>query len=139
MPPVQEGALLSQLEDGTLECMVPDATLEEPNPSTLFSFTDVSGTLSTEDSGPEDGISLSDTIYDGIFKKLVTDNIFLSFNEGSFAAVVFFAIFFGVALGQHLTADGLTMESSSFMRVLKVCFWLRCLAQCLARAGIRDV
>jgi Na+/H+-dicarboxylate symporter len=54
----------------------------------------------TKSSGPASGISLSDTIYDGVFTKLFTSNIFGSFVSANFAAVVFFAIFFGVALAK---------------------------------------
>lgn len=115
----QEGSLLSQLDNGSVQCIVPDGANEEPLDSHMFVFTDVSGTLSQEQSGPEDEISLSDTIYEGIFEKLVTDNIFMSFNDGSFAAVVFFAIFFGVAFGQYITGNKIEPELSALMRVMK--------------------
>lgn len=44
--------------------------------------------------------SFSIQVYDGVFTKLVTSNIFESFVSANFAAVVFFAIFFGVALSK---------------------------------------
>lgn len=117
---MQEGTLLSQLDDGNVQCIVPEATNDEPLDSHLFVLTDVTGTLSTEQSGPDNEISLSDTFYEGIFEKLVTDNIFMSFNDGSFAAVVFFAIFFGVAFGQYMTGNKIEPEHSALLNVMKV-------------------
>lgn len=90
----EEGSFLAEMDDGTVVCTTDFG--DEAN--TLFTITDVSGTFATTSSGPSDNISLSDTIYDGIFTKLVPSNITAAFAEGNFAAIVVFAIIFGVAL-----------------------------------------
>lgn len=112
--------MLTEQPDGSLQCTAQPES-GEPPAAAVFTFTDISGTLEMSSSGPENDISLSDTIYDGIFRKLVTDNIFFAFNDGQFAATVFFAIFFGCALAKHLSGTGMKAESSSLFMLLKVC------------------
>ena len=92
-----EGSFLAEFPDGSVSCT---SNLDEADNE--FLITDVGGTFVMKSSGARDDISLSDTIYDGVFTKLLTDNIFKSFVEANFAAVVFFAIFFGVALSRVL-------------------------------------
>jgi Na+/H+-dicarboxylate symporter len=51
-------------------------------------------------------VSLSDTIYEGIFEKIVPSNIIDAFASSSFTAVLFFAGVFGAALApEHLKKD----------------------------------
>jgi len=84
---------LTEMEDGNVSC---NATMDE---SSEFLIEDLTGTFVRTSGGISSEISLSDTVYDGVFTKLVTDNITFAFSEANFAAVVFFAIVFGVALG----------------------------------------
>jgi len=51
-------------------------------------------------------VSLSDTIYNGIFHKIITKNIVNAFADGEFTAVMFFAGVFGAALSPELSRDG---------------------------------
>lgn len=60
---------------------------------------------------------MSDTIYDGVFTKLITSNIFFSFVDSNFAAVIVFAIFFGVALGKVIFGHGISQHESSLVKV----------------------
>jgi Na+/H+-dicarboxylate symporter len=62
---------------------------------------------------------MSETIYTGIFTKLVTSNIFVSFHSGNFAAIAFFAIFFGFALGKVLQQHRIAETESSVMRLFR--------------------
>jgi len=51
-------------------------------------------------------VSLSDTIYEGIFEKIVPSNIVSAFASSQFTAVLFFAGVFGAALApEHLKKD----------------------------------
>jgi len=103
----KEGFFITEQSDGSLMCM------EGSGDNIDFLVDDISATFVTKSSGARDDISLSDTIYDGIFTKLITSNIFTSFNSANFAAVVVFAIAFGSALGQVLNdrVDGNTALS----------------------------
>lgn len=98
----EDGAFLAEMADGSLMCT---ADFEDED-AIQFSFVDVNGNFATQSSGPADSISLSDTIYDGVFSKLITDNITNSFVEANFAAVVVFAIAFGVALSRIIARKG---------------------------------
>lgn len=82
-----EGSFLSHDADGSVVC---SANLTE-DMSSYFIINDVDSTFSKTSSGPKNDLSLSDTIYDGVFQKLITSNIFVSFVEANFAAVVLFA------------------------------------------------
>jgi len=56
-------------------------------------------------------VSLSDTIYEGIFEKIVPNNIIAAFANSSFTAVLFFAGVFGAALApEHLKKDSKLVE-----------------------------
>jgi Na+/H+-dicarboxylate symporter len=59
-------------------------------------------------SSPTTTKSQQPQVYEGVFEKLITSNIFFSFNEANFAAVVFFAIIFGIALSRVLDNMGLS-------------------------------
>lgn len=76
-------------------------------------------------------VSLSDTIYEGIFEKIVPVNIVASFANSSFTAVLFFAAVFGAALApeQKDGEDGKMMVilrelDRAFQRVLRWIIWL---------------
>jgi len=59
-------------------------------------------------------VSLSDTIYEGIFEKIIPNNIVDSFAGSEFTAVMFFAVVFGAALSPELGRDG-----SKMMEILR--------------------
>jgi Na+/H+-dicarboxylate symporter len=59
-------------------------------------------------------VSLSDTVYEGIFYKIIPDNIMGAFAGAEFTAVMFFAIVFGAAL-----APELSQNDSKLMAILK--------------------
>ncbi len=82
------GSFFVESEDGSVNC-----STDYTEQSSQFILFDISGTLVTKDGGVQDDLSMSDTIYEGVFMKLATKNILSSFTEGNFAAVVFFAIF----------------------------------------------
>mmetsp|Transcript_29504 Transcript_29504/g.44679 ORF Transcript_29504/g.44679 Transcript_29504/m.44679 type:complete len:555 (+) Transcript_29504:171-1835(+) len=88
--------------------------------SQLFVIDDVNNTFVKKDGGVADDISMSDTFYNGIFTKLVPSNIFVAFVEGNFAAVVFFAVFFGISLGRVLfTKKNIKMDASTIVLLFK--------------------
>jgi Na+/H+-dicarboxylate symporter len=92
----EDGSFLSEMADGTLMCTAD--YLEEVD--TEFTIVDLTSSFLKNGSGPKSDISLSDTVYDGVFTKLVTSNITEAFVKGNFAGVVAFAIAFGVALSR---------------------------------------
>jgi Na+/H+-dicarboxylate symporter len=92
-----ENTFLTEMSDGSLMCSA-SGSEEDIN----FFFNDLTSTLVKKSSGPKNDISLSDTIYDGVFIKLVSSNIFESFVKANFASVAVFAIVFGCALGRVL-------------------------------------
>lgn len=81
---------------GDVQCASADLITEEEIKHTYWHFNDVNDTFVTTGGGVDD-VSLSDTIYDGIFMKLITDNIFKEFVDMNFAAIVVFAVAMGVA------------------------------------------
>jgi Na+/H+-dicarboxylate symporter len=92
-----DGSMLSENADGSVSCVVGADKM-----NTQFIIADISKTFVKSTTGARDDISLSDTFYDGVFTKLITSNIFVSFTTANFAAVVVFAIVFGLALGRVL-------------------------------------
>jgi Na+/H+-dicarboxylate symporter len=96
-----EGSFITEMSNGSLTCemepMADDAT---------FVIDDLTGSFVRSSGGISDSVSLSDTVYDGVFTKLVTDNITGAFAAGNFAAVVFCSIFVGVALSRVLLKKG---------------------------------
>ena len=110
----ETGEFLTELEDGSVQCIGDSA--EESD--TYFIIDDISGSFQRVSQGPSDDISLSDTIYDGVFTKLITANIFVSFVESNFAAVIIFAIFAGVALGGVIFKRGITIKECHLVMVL---------------------
>jgi Na+/H+-dicarboxylate symporter len=90
----EEGSYLGETPEGNVVCST-NFTMDDP--SVNFIIYDISKTFVTA-SGPTSDLSLSDSIYQGIFQKTVPDNIIKAFAENNFAAVIFFGILFGVAL-----------------------------------------
>ena len=91
-----DGYLLAEMPDGSVTCS------NSSSSASAFTIVDISKTFARVSSGARNDISLSDTVYDGVFTKIVSSNIVESFVEANFAAVVAFAIVFGVALAQSM-------------------------------------
>ena len=130
-----EGSYLAELDDGNVACSA-DFSSEDPNVN--FILDDVSKTIVTT-SGGATQISLSDTIYQGIFQKIVPSNIIGAFAGSNFAAVIFFAILFGVALsrvvlkskGGHSHLMGILNETDNcFQLIVLWIIWLTPFAVC---------
>lgn len=94
-----EDTFVTEDADGGLMC-TPGT---EDDMSSSFIIEDTTGYF-VQTSGGFADISMSDTLYQGVFLKLITDNVVESFREGNFAAVIIFAIACGVALGKVLIA-----------------------------------
>lgn len=104
---------LTEMIDGSVMCAA------DSEQSSDFYIEDISGTFVKTSGGVRSDISLSDTIYDGVFTKLVTDNVVGSFNDANFAAVVFFAIAFGVALSRVIFKNETSSNTSFVMGFFK--------------------
>lgn len=79
-----EGTLLMEnMDDGSLACV---ADANATSAYTHFEIIDLTAGLSTTESGYSQ-LTMSETIYDGVFRKSITDNIFYSFVDGNFASV----------------------------------------------------
>lgn len=91
----EEGSFLAHMSDGSVTCTA-DLTNDT---MTKFIIHDLDSTFVKASSGPQDNISMSDTIRQGVFEKLIPSNIFDAFVSSNFAGVVMFAIAVGVALG----------------------------------------
>jgi Na+/H+-dicarboxylate symporter len=102
-----EGSFITEMTDGSLTCAV-DPTAEDAT----FIIDDLTGSFVRTSGGISDGISLSDTVYDGVFTKLIADNITGAFADANFAAVVLCAIVFGVALSRVIFKKG---EGNSYV------------------------
>ena len=112
----EEGSFLTHDSiDGSVTC---SANLTDSQ-NNFFVITDVDKTFAATSSGPRSDISMSDTIYDGVFTKLITSNIFGSFVEANFAAVVLFAIVFGAALGNMMQKKNMKDTDSIFVAFIK--------------------
>ena len=68
------GSFVTEGADGTLSC----SSTSQSEEDILFLFDDVTGALVKASSGTASDISMSETIYTGIFTKLVTCTTFLS-------------------------------------------------------------
>jgi len=111
----EDGGLLASDTTGDVFCA---ANVTE-DMSSYWYITDVDMSFATVSSGPKNDLSMSDTIYDGVFRKLITSNIFESFVEANFAAVVLFAIVFGAALARMMQQKNMNDTDSVFVSFLK--------------------
>ena len=72
---------------GMVQCESTQDYTDEMMAHTYWNFNDVNGTFATN-TGNMAEVTLSDIIYDGVFMKLITDNIFKEFVDMNFAAIV---------------------------------------------------
>ena len=107
----EDGTYLTEFDNGTVACT---ANYEDAT-DTMFYVTDVTNSFEMKSKGVPD-ISMSDTVYHGVFTKLVASNITDAFADANFAAIVFFAVVFGVAISRvmdRFKVDG--EEQKSFI------------------------
>lgn len=122
----EPGYLLAQGENGTVSCSA-DYTPEDENVN--FIINDISKTFVTAAKGPTE-VSLSDTVYQGIFQKMIPDNIVVALSTNNFVAVIVFSIVFGVALSRIvLKAKGKDSFLFNCLKELDAClalilFWI---------------
>lgn len=91
-----DGTYMTQMPDGSVECLGMNSTLAMDQ---QFKIKDMDKTFTTSSAGgPANSISLSNTIYDGVFVKLVANNVFGVFVSSNFASVIVMALVFGVAV-----------------------------------------
>lgn len=110
----EEGTFITEMEGGSLTCAA-----DPPAANASFVIDDLSGHF-VKTSGAFAQISMSDTLYSGVFMKLITDNITMSFQDGNFAAVVIFAIACGCSLGRVLfTSMGGVAERSTLVLFIR--------------------
>jgi Na+/H+-dicarboxylate symporter len=102
------GQFLTELADGTVSCAPLAANQTRSGAAQQFQIVDLDTTfVRTAASGPASDLSFSDTLYDGVFKKLISENIVSDFATANFASVIIFAIAFGVAVYRTTVADAL--------------------------------
>lgn len=111
----EAGSYLTHDESGNVYCSAGNLT---EGMNTYFNIEDIDNTFVHTSTGPEE-LSFSDTMYDGVFGKMITDNIFVAFVDSNFAAVVVFAICMGAALSRSLVKTGKKCESSVLVNFLK--------------------
>lgn len=125
-----EDMFITEGADGSISCAADAMT-----GSSEFFIADISGAFTKSSSGPDSSYSMSDTVYNGVFAKLITSNIFGSFVSGNFAAVVVFAMAFGSALSQvyfkRQARTGLKAQhiSLSFLKemeevLMQIIYWI---------------
>ena len=78
-----EGSYLTEMGDGTLMCSAGTSA----NASSQFELIDVTGSLARTGGAGYADLSMSETIYDGLFIKMITDNIFFALVDSNFASV----------------------------------------------------
>jgi Na+/H+-dicarboxylate symporter len=116
-----DGFYVAENDDGSITC---SSEYASDDPNVNFIIEDVSKTFVTS-SGSTTELSLSETIYQGIFQKSVPSNIIGAFNESNFAAIIFFAIVFGIALSRVvLHAKGVHSQLMGVLREIDTCLQL---------------
>ncbi|CAB9518515.1 Putative sodium-dependent excitatory amino acid transporter glt [Seminavis robusta] len=108
-----EGMYLTEALDGSISCAAHNGT------NSQFYLEDITGSLVQSSSDDLEEKSMSDTLYEGVFTKIVTDNVFVSFAEANFAAVVFFSICFGVAVSQTSADDDVESNATLVVKLFK--------------------
>jgi Na+/H+-dicarboxylate symporter len=106
-----DGAFLAEGDDGSLSCTSDYGVMDNIN----FLIDDISGTFVKKSGGARNDISLSDTVYDGVFMKLMTSNIVDAFASANFAGIIVFAIIFGCALSGVLNKMHTNGKDSSIV------------------------
>ena len=109
-----ENSYLMEYPNGTVACSSDYGSEND----ILFTFNDVNGTLGLTSSGSVAEISLSDTIYLGIFETLIPQNIFEEFYNANFAAVIVFAIALGIAASKVIKRQNIHSSDMTFMSLL---------------------
>ena len=115
-------------ENGTLACISKNLT---DSLESNFILYDGSSNTATDNGMAQ--VSLSDTIYEGIFEKIVPDNIIGAFAGNNFAAVIFFAVIFGAALSHRSEGSLMAMLKeldSAFQRITRWIIFLTPFAVC---------
>lgn len=95
-----EGSFLTQSTDGTVSCTT--ASRSDTN-DILWNLNNVNNTFARNANVAILSQDLSDTMYKGVFEKLITKNLFESLYDGNFAAIVIFAIALGVAAAKVMS------------------------------------
>lgn len=113
----EDDAMLVHSSEGEVFCSANYTELD--GVSAEFMINDVDGTFVKKSSGPASDLTMSDTIYDGVFVKIITSNIFDAFVDANFAAVVFFAICMGAALAKVMKKKGQKQADSTLVSFLK--------------------
>lgn len=108
----ENSILMENMDDGSLIC-TSDGDVDSDY--SKFELIDVSAGIVRESGSGLADLTMSDTIYEGVFLKLITSNITFAFVDGNFAAVVIFAIVFGVALGRVAFKKGEDVANASFV------------------------
>ena len=111
----QANSFLTEYPNGTIACTDQyDASHNE----VLWTLNDVNGTFVQSDGGGVPDLSLSETIYSGVFETLIPENIFQEFYNANFAAVIVFAIALGVAAAKVLDRQQITSSDMTFMALM---------------------
>merc|ERR1712194_50786 len=103
-------SVLTEDENGAVACMLKNMT---DSMGSTFVLVDDNNAMTAVSSGIA-AVSLSDTVYEGIFEKIVPNNIIGAFASSNFAAVVFFAIIFGAALSPVVLKPRMKMAEVSW-------------------------
>eukprot|EP00122_Pirum_gemmata_P005724 Pgem_evm1s5217 len=87
---------LRQFPNGTVRCV---STFFVNVTKDVFWFEDINNIFARNAASKiKSDVSLSQTVQDGIFRKMVSTNIMADFTNGNFLAVIVFGIIFGIAL-----------------------------------------
>ena len=111
----QANSYLREYPNGTLACTADYDSQDD----VLWTIQDVNGTFVQSSAGEEVAeISLSESIYSGVFESLIPMNIFAEFVNANYAAVIVFAIAMGVAASKVLDRQQLHSSDMTFMALL---------------------
>jgi len=111
----QANSYLREYPNGTLTC---SDDYESQN-DVLWTIQDINGTFVQSSAGEDVAdLSLSETIYSGVFQTLIPENIFEEFVDANFAAVIVFAIAMGVAAAKVLDRQQLHSSDMTFMALM---------------------
>jgi Na+/H+-dicarboxylate symporter len=111
----EEGSYLTHDTIGSVFCTAANLTDDMSN---FFTIEDVDNTFVKSQTGVAD-LTFSETMYDGVFVKMIPSNIFVEFVNSNFAGVVVFAICLGAALSRCLYKTGKNPADSVLVNFLK--------------------